>query len=210
MSDQDDDELLARMRDADPATQLPPLGPDRAARLLEDAMAPDTLTESRETGTRRRSPLTWLVAAAAVVLIAGVGFFALYDRDTEDTGTPPTAQDESTVTELSMPAATPGRCMVPNAQALSRAEVAVDAVAVSVDADVATLEVTRWYAGEPTDVVEVEQSTTQRTTIVGAPRFEEGQRYLVAGSAEGSVMVCGFSGAYTDELAALYAKAFGS
>ena len=40
-------------------------------------MGHDTDTESRQTGTRGRSRLTWLVAAAAVVLIAGGVAYAL-------------------------------------------------------------------------------------------------------------------------------------
>ena len=40
-------------------------------------MSNDVLTESRENGTHNRSPLTWLVAAAAAVIIAGVGIFAV-------------------------------------------------------------------------------------------------------------------------------------
>jgi hypothetical protein len=65
MTDHDErDELFARLRDADPAAALPPADPDRVARLLEDAMSHDTMTESRETGTRGRSPLTWLAAGS--------------------------------------------------------------------------------------------------------------------------------------------------
>ena len=37
-----DDELLARLRAADPAASLPPADPDRVARLLEDTMSHDT------------------------------------------------------------------------------------------------------------------------------------------------------------------------
>ena len=49
----------------------------RVARLLEDVMSTELTTENRETGTRNRGPLTWLVAAAAVVVIAGVGFLGV-------------------------------------------------------------------------------------------------------------------------------------
>lgn len=172
-------------------------------------MGHDTMTESRETGARDRSPLTWLVAAAAVVLIAGVGVFALLDRDDDGTQPPPAAQGEPSVTELAMPASGAGRCMVPNAQALSRAEVAVEAVVVSAQSGVVTLDVSRWYAGEPTDEVQVDQAGADLRNLLLAPEFEDGGRYLVAGSADGDVMVCGFSGEYTDDLAAMYAEAFG-
>jgi len=210
-----DDELFDRLRAADPAASLPPADPDRVARFLEEAMTDDTLTESRETGTHHRSPLTWLVAAAAAVLIAGAGAGAFALLNTGDDTTPPTAggeptAPESTVTELTMPGATAGRCMVPNAGLLSQAAYAVDAEAISVADGVVTLDATEWYAGNPTDQVEVDQSSADMQALIGATEFEEGQRYLVAGTEGGQVMVCGFSGAYTDTLAALYSEAFGS
>lgn len=208
-----DDELFARLRDADPAASLPARDPDRVARLLEEAMSHDTeldtVTESRETGTRGRSPLTWLVAAATVVLIAAAGLFTFVDRGDGPTA-PPTAGGEPTVTELAMPAAAAGRCMVPNAELLSGAAYAVDAEAVSIDDGTVTLEPSEWYAGDPTDLVEVDQGSADMAALIGATQFEEGQRYLVAGTADGQVMVCGFSGTHSEELAALYSQAFGS
>jgi len=208
-----DDELFARLRDADPAASLPATDPHRVVRFLEDAMSHDTqldtVTESRGTGAHGRSPLTWLVAAAAVVLIAAAGLLTFIDLG-DDPTTPPTAGSEPTVTELTMPGATAGRCMVPNATLLSGAAYAVDAEAVSITDGVVTLAPTEWYAGDPTDRVEVDQSSADMQALIGATEFEEGQRYLVAGTDDGQVMVCGFSGPYTDELAALYSQAFGS
>lgn len=218
-----DDELFARLRDGDPAASLPAADRQRVTRLLEEAMSNDTelgaTTESRETGTRGRSPLTWLVAAAAVVLIAAAGAFALVDRGS-DPAVPtagPTAGDTGsetggapTVTELAMPGTTTGRCMVPNAQLLATAAYAVDAEVVSVADGVVTLEATQWYSGDATDQVLVDQSSADMQMLVGATDFQEGQRYLVAGTDDGQVMVCGFSGPWTDDLAALYSEAFGS
>jgi hypothetical protein len=201
-----DDELLARLRAADPAASLPPVDDDRLLRLLEDAMSHDTMTETRETGPRHRSPLTWLVAAAAVLLIAGVGVFALLDRD-PTTPAPPAAAGP-TATELTLPATTPGRCMVPNAQALAQAAVAAEAQVVSVAGDQVTLDVSRWYAGEETDQLVV--TAAERPALVGTVDFEDGARYLVAGNRDGDVMVCGFSDRWSEDLAALYAEAFGS
>jgi len=213
------DELFARLRDSDPAASLPAADPDRVARLLEDAMSHDTehdtVTESRGTGTHDRSPLTWLVAAAAVVLIAAAGAFTFTDRG-DDPTTPPTAGSEPSaeptpsVTDLTMPGAAPGRCMVPNAELLSGAAYAVDAEAVSIAGGVVTLEATEWFAGDPTGLVRVDQGSADMQALIGATGFEEGERYLVAGTDNGQVMVCGFSGPYAAELAALYSEAFGS
>ncbi len=207
------DELFDRLRGADPADSLPAADPDRVARLLEDAMSHDTMTESRETGTHDRSPLTWLVAAAAVVLIAAAGLFTFVDIGDEPTpptaGTDPTAS-APTVTELTMPGATAGRCMVPNARVLSGAAYAVDAEVLAIADGIVTLDATQWYAGDATDQVEVDQSSPEMAMLIGATQFEVGQRYLVAGTDDGQVMVCGFSGPYTDDLAALYSESFRS
>lgn len=197
-----DDELLARLRVGDPGADLPPADPTRVDRLLEDVMS-DTETE-----TRTRNPLTWLVAAAAVALIAVAGGLMFLPGD--DSVAPVTsASDEPTVTELSLAGSGSGRCMVPNADVLAGAASAVDAEVTAVDGGTATLTPTTWYAGEETDQVEVAAGSADLEALIGAPRFEEGQRYLVAANDSGEVMVCGFSGPYDDELAALYAEAFG-
>lgn len=208
--DDHDEQLRERLRAADPAASLPDADPARVARLLEDAMSTETGTESRETGTRGRSPLTWLVAAAAVLLIAGAGAFALVDRG--DDPAVPTAGESAdpTVTTLTLPGGAPARCMVPSAEALSGAAYAVDAEVVAVTGGVATLEPSQWYAGDATDQVEVDAGSADLQALIGAPEFEDGQRYLVAGTDDGQVMVCGFSGPWTDDLAGLYSEAFGS
>ncbi len=56
----------------------------------------------------------------------------------------------------------------------------------------------------------VDAGSADLTALIGAPQFETGDRYLVAGTADGDVMVCGFSGPYDDRLAKLYAEAFGT
>ena len=121
------DELRARLRAADPAASLPPADPDRVARLLEDVMSTELTTENRETGTRDRGPLTWLVAAAAVLIIAGVGLFGVLNHD-DDPAAPPTAVDDKTVTELTAPsaAAYAAKCMVPSADLLRQQSVAFE------------------------------------------------------------------------------------
>jgi hypothetical protein len=210
--EQADRELLARMRAADPAASLAPVGTDEVGRLLGEAMSEQTLTESRETGIRHRSPLTWLVAAAAVVLIAAAAVFALTQRGATPSR-PPAAQPSASphqpaTLELTLPtAAGSGRCMVPQPSVLARADVALDAEAVEVSEGVVTLQPTRFYAGGPAEHVRVDQGSASMRDLIGAVRFEEGGRYLVAADG-GEVLVCGFSGAYDADLAGLYAEAF--
>jgi hypothetical protein len=146
-----DAELLARLRAADPASSLPSADPDRLAQLLEAAMS-DTATratESRATGTRDRSPLTWLVAAAAVVLIAAAGIFGMTQRDH---GSSPVAQGSVTQLGFDPPR---GRCQLPNVGVLKQQTVAFQGTLVSVVDGTATFEVTRWYRGGPTDTARI-------------------------------------------------------
>lgn len=178
-------------------------------------MSDDTAGETRESGTRHRGPLTWLVAAAAAAVIAGVAGYALLGPEDAagPTAGPSPAEPTSAAaeaTQLTMPARGGGRCMVPNARVLGDAAYALDGEVVSIDGGVVTLAVEEWYVGGQTDEVRVDQGSADRTALVGAPRFEVGGRYLVAGGDDGDVMVCGFSGAHTPDLAALYAEAFGA
>jgi hypothetical protein len=203
-----DDELLARMRAADPASALPPADPAGVARLLEETMSHDVMDESRETGTHHRSPLTWLVAAAAAVVIAVAGGFLLLNRDD---GAEPVAGGvgtDPTVTELRAPTAAAGRCMVPSADRLATAQVAFDGVVTERSDGLVTLEPSKWYAGEPTDLVTVTAPDRDLAMLLTSVELEEGQRYLVAANG-GEVMICGFSAAYSGDLAGLYAEAFG-
>jgi hypothetical protein len=202
-----DDQLRARLRDADPAASLPPADPDRVSRLLEDAMALDTETESRQTGFRGRSRLTWLVAAAAVVLIAlGVAYAVL--RQPLTTVPLEEAAPAPDTLELALSdASAAGRCMTPTPATLGRAEVAFDGEVASVSDGRVVLRPTQFYAGGPADQVEVAQASQSRQDLILGVRFEEGSRYLVAANG-GDVMVCGFSGGYDEELADLYAQAF--
>jgi hypothetical protein len=213
MNDMHDDELQARLRASDPAASLPPADPTRVARLLEDVMSTELTTRhnsggSRETGTHNRGPLTWFVAAAAVLIIAGVGLFGFLSHD-DDPAAPPTAADATTVTELSAPgaAAYQAKCMVPNAEIVSRQTVAFDGTVTTLADGVVTLTPSHWYAGDETDLVRVQAPSDDMQELVSAVKFEDGGRYLVSAT-DGQVTVCGFSAPYSAELAAVYAEAF--
>lgn len=212
----DGDDLAARLRAADPAASLPPATPERVARLLEDAMSEDLMTEHENpaekagAGSRR---ISWLAAAAAVVVIGGIGAFALGSDDEPDApSAEPPGAIEPTVTELNAPgaAAYTARCMVPNAETLSGKSVAFDGTVLAIDGDVVTLETTTWYAGEPTDLVEVTAPGEELEKLLVAVSFEAGQRYLVAADQQGDVMVCGFSAPWSSDLEQVYVDAFAS
>jgi hypothetical protein len=197
-------ELLTRLRAADPASSLPAADPDRVAQLLEAAMS-ETATrppESRETGTHDRSPLTWLVAAAAVVLIAAAGIFGLATRDD---GSSPAAQES--VTQLRS-SSVRGMCIIPNADVLRKQSIAFRGTLVSLSDGTATFSVARWYAGRPTDIVRVALTPRGIPEMVQAAELTVGHVYLVAANG-GTVTGCGFTGLAGGSLQELYDRAFG-
>ncbi len=163
--DRDEELDRARLRELDPAASLAPADPVWVARLLEDTMSHDVDTprthESRENGTHGRSPLTWLVAAAAILVIAGVGVFAtMWQEDGPDN--PPSAAPSSTqgpsVLELSARPAVAAKCMVPTAEILANQQTAFDGTVASITDGVVTLDVTHWYLGGPADQVTVDRT----------------------------------------------------
>ena len=211
----DDVALRARLRASDPAASLPPADPDRVARLLEATMTQhptlDEPQETRESGTRGRSPLTWAVAAAAAVIIGGVAMFALVGGG-DDATEPPIAGDsptlaEPSVTVLAAPEPAAGRCMVPNADALAGQSLAFEGTVTEITDSVVVLEPEHFYTGDVTDLVEVQAPTPDLRALLGAVEFEVGGHYLVSAT-DGRVTLCGFSGRATDDLRALYEEAF--
>jgi hypothetical protein len=199
-----DTELLARLHAADPASSFPPADPERVAQLLEEAMS-DTATrppESRENGTRGRSPLTWLVAAAAIALIGGAAGVGLTHRDRDSS---PTAR--ASVTQLRA-AKVSGLCVLPSSQVLRLQSVAFRGTLVSVNDHAATFRAARWYAGGPTDLVTVRLVPGGIPETLQASALTVGHVYLVA-AGDGFVRGCGLTGPATPRLQRLYDGAFG-
>ena len=217
----DDDALRTRLRENDPARSLPPVDTDRAARLLRETMHTDEQIPGaqpaprpaapREAGARDRSPLTWVVAAAAVVLIAGAALFGVLRHDetaTVPSAGPSVAARQST-TELSapQPEAYRARCMVPSDATLSRQTLAFDGTVRSIGSGSVTLAPTHFYAGDPTDLVTVRAPGSELPALVSAVKFEQGGRYLVSAT-DGTVSICGLSAPWSADLAGLYHRAF--
>jgi|SRR6478609_7854496 len=203
-----DDELRQRMRTADPASALPPGDPAGVARLVEDVMSTELTTENRETGTHERSRLTWIVAAAAVVVIASAGILGVRALTGDDTTPPPVASEPASIELGVSGSAGSGKCMVPTAEALATADVAFDGTVTSMAGGEVVLEPTTWYAGGPAASVVLTAPSEQMQEVASAVSFEVGGRYLVS-AVGGNVTLCGFSAPYSEELATLYGQAFG-
>ncbi len=220
MNDDNHDPLRDRLRALDPAASLPAADPAGVARLLEQTMDDQHTTESRSDHLQRRSRLTWIVAAAAVVLIGGGVVLVALQGD--EAGAPesatavpsasafPEVVATETVTELTVAGGdTAGRCMSPAAspQVVAAQSTVFDGVVESISGGTVTLRPTRFYAGEETDLVTVQDPGDDLRALLSAVRFEEGRRYLVAAT-DGRVTLCGFTDVYTEELAAVYESAF--
>jgi hypothetical protein len=141
---------------------------------------------------------------AALVVVAVVGL-AILDSQGDGGGTP-SDSGQGTVTTLTMQASQ-GRCLAPDATTLARAQVAFSGPVVSASDGVITLQPTTWYAGSHTTQVTVEQTDAGSPDLIGAVEFRQGKDYYVAAN-NGAVMVCGFSGEKSSDLATLYQEAF--
>ncbi len=207
------DELRDQLRAADPASSLTPADPAWVARLLEDTMADELTDESRADGTHHRSRLTWLVAAAAAVLmVAGVAFALVQEDDAGLTtaGDQPAPTAAQTVTELTVSGdAASAKCLVPSSapQVVTAQTLVFDGVVESMSGNSVTLAPSRFYTGEETDLVTVQAPSEDMQYLLSAVTFREGERYLVAAT-DGRVTLCGFSDVYSDELAGVYDNAF--
>lgn len=77
----------------------------------------------------------------------------------------------------------------------------------SVDGETITLDVSRWYAGGDADLA-VLTAPAGMEALIGGISFEAGGTYLVSATADGTVNYCGYTGAATPELQAIYDAAF--
>lgn len=205
MTDDDERELIARLHAADPAAHLPQADPARVTRLLEDTMSHDVMShESRDTGTRNRSTLTWIVAAAAVLLIAGVGAVVFRGNDASSAPVAGAGQDSLTQLTTSPPAA---RCLMPNTRLLGAQTIAFSGTVESVTDSAVVLKVSHWYKGGPTTLAKVAAPSEAIQQLLGAVPFRVGGDYLVA-AYQGQVTQCGLSGPNAGQLASLYEQAF--
>lgn len=190
------DDLGDRLRAADPAAELAPLGPDRVTRLLETTMT-TTLDKPPARPRHRR-----MFAVAAAVVAAATAGTALAIGG----GHEPARPAQPTVTRLVNAGGT-AKCAAPSAATLAGAPLAFAGTAERIDQGVVTLKVTRLYAGPASDLVEVRQASGASEALIGATLFETGRGYLIA-AADGRALACGYSGLATPELQALYDEAF--
>ena len=215
----EDPQLRALLGQSDPARSLTPADPEGLARLLEDTMATPTSSdlETRtdlpqpSTDPRRRGPLAWLVAAAAVATIAGGGYAVVSsmqdDSTVHEAGHSAGPDAEPVVVTLEAPTAVAAKCAVPTPALLATAEVAFAGTVTAINGDTVTITPSETYAGQSADQIEVVGLRPDLRALGGQPDFQVGGTYLVSATG-GQVSACGFSGETSPELQSLYDLAF--
>ena len=203
-----DDDLQARLRDADPALRHPagtaPTDPAWIDTLAESTMEAPMNTPEPAAGSRR----TWILTAAAAVVVAALGFggwSALQGNDDR----PNQVAREKTVMNLKAPKADAMQmCMRVEPQTVGQMQTAFDGTVSAVNGDEVTLDVTKWYVGGDTDQVKLTQiSDNGMIALEGGVQLEQGQRYLVTAH-DGFVNGCGFSAPWSQELQDIFDQAF--
>ncbi|MFF3580433.1 hypothetical protein [Streptomyces mirabilis] len=198
-----DDELLARLKSADPAlTPHAPL-PD-IDRLVEDILTTDTALQTGNTAPaktaarRRRRQLLGLAAAAGLLLLGGGiagGVIANNDNGHSASAGPLTLTTHSGFGSQ--------KCVTPGPDTLRGYPTLFVGTATSVEGSTVTFRVDYWLKGGDAETVVLESDVNQPENLT----FTEGERYIVAAE-DGVVPACGANGA-DDETVNEFRQAFG-
>lgn len=202
-----DDELLDRLRRADPlgsngVGSVVPNDDPRAVRLMEQIM---NTPESESIHTSAPAPARWrrrwaLLAAGGAATVAIVGGAVALSGDDDDRVAGPPASFSVAAPDLM-------------AMCLAVTEYVPDpdlggfrGTVVDVGTDTVTLDVSEWYAGGDAAHVVLDVSQVGSPALDGV-EFQQGGEYLVA-VLDGAVQTCGLSGPAEPALAAEYEEWF--
>ncbi|WP_328685845.1 hypothetical protein [Streptomyces sp. NBC_00343] len=203
-----DDELLARLKSADPAlTGVAP--PPDINRLVEDTVNTDTALQSATTAAgiatagwgRRR--LFGLAAAGLLVLGGGItgGIMATSGNGN---GHSATAKSAAPTGALKLTAeGGSGKCVPPGLDTLSKYPTLFEGTAVSVEGSTATFRVDRWFKGGDAETVVLTSDTRIPETLT----YTEGGHYIV-GAEDRFVPMCAAIEASPKDIAE-FRQAFG-
>ncbi|MDI6101764.1 hypothetical protein QLQ12_24385 [Actinoplanes sp. NEAU-A12] len=147
--------------------------------------------------------------AAALVLIAAGAAWAV-TRPSSEAGAPVAAAPSVSTVVVDLTATgMQAKCREPEAQRLAgSADFAFEGTVSGIENGRVTLAVTRVFKGEAATTVRVSQADGGSERMLGSGEFEAARNYLIA-AADGSVLICGYSGeADAIGLRELYEAAF--
>ncbi|MFD8717648.1 hypothetical protein ACFV2H_06355 [Streptomyces sp. NPDC059629] len=203
-----DDELLARLRAADPALTSSAPSPD-IDRLVEAALTTDTTPrpETTTTGSTTRPALAaagrrrlFGLAAAAALLLAGGGIAG--GIMTHNDHGHPAASGPLTLTVAGGTADT--KCMEPTPELLRGYPTLFEGTATSVKGSSVTFRVDHWFRGGDSKTVRLNSDPDQPETLT----FTVGEHYIVAATKDGTVPPCAANMA-SDETLSRFRQASG-
>ena len=193
------DELQERLRRIDPAASAPvnPVHGPEAVALMEQIMQTQPNEVAAVPPSPARRPRRWLavVGAAAVVAAGALGVVALQGDDAK----------APTTVAYALSAPNPSAmCINIDGIESDPAWSGFEGTVASVDGNVVTIDVSKWFRGGPADQVTL-TAPDGGVALEGGTDFVVGDTMLVS-VMDGTVLGCGISGVSSPELQALYAK----
>ncbi|WP_326721752.1 hypothetical protein OHT59_22280 [Streptomyces sp. NBC_00243] len=206
-----DDELLARLRSADPAltSSAPPpdinrlveatLNTDTDTALQLAETAADTTTRPAKAAGRGRRHLLGLAAAAGLLMLGGsiAGGIVANNDDGHSISTGPlnlTAESGSANR----------KCMEPVPDQLRKYPTLFEGTVTSIKGSMVTFRVDHWLQGGDADTVVLDSNTDQPETLT----FTDGEHYIVAAE-NGVVPSCGANWASAETISK-FRQAYGN
>ncbi|WP_225824736.1 hypothetical protein [Streptomyces naphthomycinicus] len=198
-----DDELLARLKSADPALAPHAPLPD-IDRLVEDILTTDTAlrtgnTVPAKTAARRSRRQLFGLAAAAGLLLLGGGIAAGVMAN-DDNGHSASAGPLTLTTHSGFGSQ---KCVTPGPDTLRGYPTLFVGTVTSIKGSTVTFRVDHWLKGGDTETVVLDSDASRPEALT----FSEGERYIVAAE-NGVVPVCGANGA-SAETVDEFRQAFG-
>lgn len=188
-----DEDLRKKLQDLDPLShgvEVRSVDDPSSQQMLEGIM--ETRIESPS-----RGPVAYIASVAAVAALV-LGGVALFNGNSQP-DSPPLALS------LGQPDAL-ASCIVLTPDILDDVPLAFAGTVTSIDGELVTLAVDEWYVGGDAASVEL-SAPAGLEALIGSIEFTEGGQYLIS-AYDGVVNYCGFSGAATPELQAVYDAAF--
>ncbi|MFJ5307032.1 hypothetical protein [Streptomyces sp. NPDC088350] len=198
-----DDELLARLRSADPAltTQAPPPDIDR---LVEATLNTDTALQSATTvagvttAGRGRRHLLGLAATAGLLMLGGGVAGGIMANNGNNNDNNKDKGDGHSISAGALRLTAEGgsaKCAAPSPDTLRGFPTLFEGTVTSIKGPIVTFRVDRWFKGGDAETAVLDSNTGRPETLT----FLDGEHYIVAAK-DGVVPPCGANGASAETI----------